>query len=83
MARYTVIESKRWIANDGRGASVYGAVPYRSAAEKERDGWRVECVGWTLRNEDNGTVGIGRPPFETKEAAENHLQLMRDRGLAS
>lgn len=62
-----VIESRRWRNQDGRTASLYGAVPY--AQDAEREGWTVETVGFTIRHPD-GTIGLGRAPFETREAAQ-------------
>lgn len=70
MNRYEVIPSRRWQSNAGRTASVYGAVPYRSDAEKARDGWQVVTVGWTIRDNARGTVGICRPPFSDRADAE-------------
>jgi hypothetical protein len=70
MNRYEVIPSRRWQSAAGRTASIYGAVPYRSDAEKARDGWQVVTVGWTIRDNDRGTVGIGRAPFATRADAD-------------
>lgn len=58
-----VIESKRWInSRTGQTASIYGAVPYTSAADQLD--WAVEAVGFTWRCQD-GTVGLGRRPVST------------------
>lgn len=65
--RYEVIESKRWQHSDGRTASIYGALPWVS--EADRAGWQVVTVGWTVRNPINGQVGIGRPPCKTRDEA--------------
>lgn len=80
MPHYTIIESKVWVRDDGARASIYGAVPYHSESERKR--WNIIRQGFTLRNEDSGTVGIGRPPFETIEQAQDHLAMMKARGLA-
>jgi hypothetical protein len=69
-----VIEARRWrhtgnAANPatGRTASPYGAAPWLS--ENDRSAWTLEVVGWTIKHPD-GTVGLGREPFATKEAAQ-------------
>lgn len=63
-----VIPSRRWKnAVTGATASVYGALPYVSDAD--RDNWAVETVGYSIQNDD-GTVGSGRPPYPTAEAAQ-------------
>jgi hypothetical protein len=67
--RYRVIESKRWVNKmTGATASVYGAVPWSSGADKPN--WSVETVGWTVEDMKNGTVGIGRPPWKSKSEAQ-------------
>jgi hypothetical protein len=62
------IESKVWRNYiTGQTASVCGAVPYHNAAECAE--WQIVTRGWTIEHDD-GTRGIGRVPFETREAAE-------------
>ena len=68
---FEVIESKRWVCDDGRTASIYGACPYTSDAERSQ--WRIEVVGYTVRHQKTGTVGIGRQPWLTLQAAEDWL----------
>jgi hypothetical protein len=68
---YEVIESKAWKHKDGQTASVYGAVPYLSDAEKHN--WKIETLGFTVRNNKTNTVGIGRKPWATKAEAEAWL----------
>lgn len=69
MSHYTIIESRVWVnAVTGQRASVYGAVPYTS--ERECGQWALQTVGWTVRNNHNGTVGIGRRPWDTREEAQ-------------
>lgn len=65
---YEVIEHKVWKHANGRTASLYGSVPYLSAEEKLN--WKVETVGFTVRNNHTNTVGIGRKPWATKAEAE-------------
>jgi hypothetical protein len=78
MKRYEVIESRHW-KNDRTGAtaSLYGAVPYQRDAKAE--GWEVVTTGFTIRDNVEGTVGIGRKPFDTQEEAETVAQTMNDR----
>jgi hypothetical protein len=68
---YEVIESKAWKHKDGRTASLYGAVPYLSDAEKQN--WKIETLGFTVRNNKTNTIGIGRTPWATKAEAEAWL----------
>jgi hypothetical protein len=68
---YEVIEHKVWKHTNGRTASLYGSVPYLSAEEKLN--WKVETVGFTVRNNHTNTVGIGRKPWATKAEAEAWL----------
>ena len=68
---FDIIESKRWICNDGRTASIYGSCPW--ASDSERNEWRIQVVGFTVRHKKTGTVGIGRKPWETLEAAQDWL----------
>lgn len=68
MTRYDVIPSRRWQRDDGRTASVYGSVPWVS--DSERDRWSMVNVGWTVRDNQRGTIGVGRAPWATREEAE-------------
>jgi hypothetical protein len=68
MKRYEVIESKMWKRDDGASASIYGAVPWTSAAEEKR--WKIVTRGYTVRDNVSGTVGIGRQPWKTREEAQ-------------
>lgn len=65
---YEVIESRRWEGPNGRQASIYGAVPYTSPAEKPQ--WKIVTVGYTVRNQRTGTVGVGKPPWKTQAEAQ-------------
>lgn len=66
--RWEVVESRVWKRDDGAKASIYGACPWASDAEKPR--WQVVGQGWTLRNLRSGTVGTGRVPYATREEAQ-------------
>ena len=68
---FDIVESKKWVCDDGRTASIYGSCPWVSASE--RDQWRVQIVGYTVRHKKTGIVGIGRKPWETLEEAEKWL----------
>jgi hypothetical protein len=68
MSRYTVIESKAWKCDDGRTASLYGAVPWTSEGEASR--WKLVTRGYTVQDNVTGTIGIGRVPWPTRAEAE-------------
>ena len=68
MARFEVIESKSWLRDDGRTASIYGALPWVTEREKPR--WKKITRGYTVRDNERGTVGIGRQPWPTREEAQ-------------
>jgi hypothetical protein len=67
MANGKVIEARVWKHSSGRTASVHGAVPWTTEAEKLE--WSMQTVGYTIQHPD-GTVGLGRKPFATKTEAE-------------
>ena len=62
-----VIEAKHWRHTSGRTASIYGAVPYYTDAQ--RGEWAIETKGFTWRM-SNGTVGLLRPAAKTRAEAE-------------
>jgi hypothetical protein len=68
MQKFEIIESKHWKHITGRTASIYGAVPWTSS--DDAGNWSIMSAGWTVRNNQTGTVGTGRKPFQTKEEAE-------------
>ena len=68
MPTYEVVESKVWKRDDGQTASIYGACPWTNPTEKAR--WTIVQQGFTVRNNVRGTVGIGRKPWTTREAAQ-------------
>jgi hypothetical protein len=76
-----VIPARRWrnVVN-GRAVSIYGCVPWTSDAEKAD--WTLETSGWTWRN-DNGTVGLSRPPAKTREEAEQIMRTFNNLGVES
>jgi len=68
---FDIIESKRWVCDDGRTASIYGSCPWTN--DLERDSWRVQIVGYTVQHKKTGIVGIGRKPWKTLEDAQDWL----------
>lgn len=66
---YRVVESKVWQhRQSGRKVSPYGACPWTSDAEKAD--WELISQGWTLFDRQANTVGCGRVPWPTQEAAQ-------------
>lgn len=66
-----VIESLGWInIVTGHTASVYGAVPYTTQADKPN--WKIERLGYTWEL-DNGTIGLGRMPMATLKEAQDFM----------
>lgn len=68
MTRFEVIESKSWKRDDGATASIYGAVPWTSPTEEKR--WKVVTRGYTVRDNERGTIGVGRKPWDTRAEAQ-------------
>ena len=77
MARYEVIESMVWKRDDGKTASIYGAVPWTSPAEEKR--WAVVSRGWTILDKHQNTIGLGRVPFMTHEEARAHADKINQK----
>jgi hypothetical protein len=76
-----VIEARHWKHKDsGATASLYGSIPWSGRPGDRKEDWQLVGVGWTIQWED-GTIGIGRQPFKTKEEAENFLVEREQRGL--
>jgi|SRR5580704_1421938 hypothetical protein len=70
VANYSVVESKVWQhKTTGRKVSPYGACPWTSDAEKTE--WELVPQGWTLFDRQSNTVGCGRVPWPTREAAQS------------
>ena len=62
-----VIPHKVWCnSRTGKTVSRFGAVPYSDA---DRHEWELVTAGWTVQHPD-GTVGVGRFAFQTKEEAQ-------------
>lgn len=68
-SRYEIIESRVWIhAVTGARVSPYGAAPW--TRESDRANWTLATVGYTVRENRKGTIGIGRLAFLTREQAQ-------------
>ena len=74
MEKYEIVEAKVWKHTNGMTASIYGSCPWVSDADKPN--WSLTVVGYTIRNNVLGIVGIGRTPFKTYDEAKNHLMSM-------
>jgi len=63
MTTYTVIESRAYVNPLASfKVSPYGAHP--------GPGWTLQTVGFTVRNNRTGTVGIGRVPWTNRDDVE-------------
>lgn len=59
-----VVVAKRWVNNvTGATASVHGSLPVG-------DGWEVQDHGFDIFWSGDGTIGRGKPVFETKAEAQ-------------
>jgi hypothetical protein len=66
---YEVIESKVWKHKvTGQLVSIYGACPW--TVDSDRPNWEMVTRGWTVENPYTGEIGIGRPPWQTREEAQ-------------
>lgn len=73
---WEIRESKRWVHNSGRTASIYGAVPYTSDADKAN--WYIETCGYSFYDTRSNTIhNFGRrwtlPEAENKVTELNNL----------
>lgn len=66
--RYEIIESKVYLRDDGRTFSIHGACPWNNEVDKQR--YTLEVRGYTVRDKQTNTVGIGRVPWKTREEAQ-------------
>jgi hypothetical protein len=81
MSRFQLETAKRWVNTDGRTASIYGACPYVSDADKAN--WSIVEVGYTIRDNKTNTVGMGRTPYQSKYDAAlivSNLNTLIDQG---
>jgi hypothetical protein len=51
---WTIRESKNWKHTSGRTASIYGAVPYYTDADKKH--WTIETNGYSFYDDRTNTV---------------------------
>jgi hypothetical protein len=70
MSRFEAIESRHYVNNAGRTASIYGAAPWVTEAQRIGEVWRIVHAGYTVRDNERGTVGYGRPPLATMAEAQ-------------
>ena len=62
-----VVPAKHWKNKlTGATASIHGSVPWRGA---DKEDWEVVEAGFTISWPD-GTFGIGREPFASRERAQ-------------
>lgn len=73
--KYFVIPSSIYQRDDGKTASIYGAVPWQSDAERDR--WSIVNKGYTVQNPLTGQIGIGAKPWATREEAEAYANMHR------
>ena len=76
--RFEVIPSVHWARDDGLQASIYGACPWTSDAERER--WNKVQAGFTIRDNKNNTVGgYASLPYNASfaEASDTMAKLNR------
>jgi len=57
-----------WIHTSGRKASVYGSAPYLT--ESDKADWQIVESGWTWRDDQRGTIGLGRASVATLQEAQ-------------
>lgn len=70
MQTIQVIPAKRWQHTNGSTASLYGAVPWTSQADKPN--WQIVTIGYTWQVVDGRgsvTIGLGKMPVKTLEEA--------------
>ena len=66
MERYGIVKSFYWKHKSGRTASIYGSLPWTSAADAEN--WKMVQRGWAIKDNHENTVGrIGRPSATLQE----------------
>ena len=71
MQEISVVPFYVYVHTSGRQASIWGACPWTSEAERQE--WAEECRGWTWRvvgNDGSVTEGLSRPPAKTWEEAD-------------
>ena len=81
MERYTIVPYRYWQnQNTQAKASIFGACPWTSLEDKVN--WSLISKGYTIRDNHNGTQGLGHPPCETMGAAQLWLLALEalDRG---
>ena len=71
MALARAVIAKEWRHVSGKTASTGGAPPWGTLAPDPD--WAMANCGWTIEHPD-GTRGIGRAPFATREEAQAWIE---------
>jgi hypothetical protein len=74
-AQYEVVPAHIYQRDDGKTASIHGALPWHTDSEKER--WKVVQVGFTVYNPYTNQYGTGRAPFATADEAQAYADKYR------
>lgn len=73
MARFEIVPSRRYRnIQTNATVSIYGACPWCS--ESEKSAWVTETVGFSIRGNHTGTIGMGQIPAKIFEEAESRLK---------
>ena len=72
-----IVPSMAWVhTENGQRVSIYGACPWTHPRDIQY--WKKRQVGWTTYNIREGTYGLGREPFATREGIEAFLKAHPD-----
>lgn len=75
MERYTIVPSRYWLNEKTKTkASIFGSTPWSSASDKVN--WTLTTTGYTIRDNRNGTIGMGKQPARTLQEAQIRLQAL-------
>lgn len=72
-----IIPHEVYVHSSGRTASMWGACPWQSEAERHE--WTKRRRGWTWMMDD-GTIGLGRQPTDYTTAVEVANRINGQRG---
>lgn len=75
MERYTIVPYRYWLNDRTQDkASIFGSLPWTSQEDKVN--WSLVNAGFTIRDNLNGTQGMGKPPAKTLEEAQARIQAL-------
>jgi hypothetical protein len=75
MNKFEVIPHRYWFnRTTGARASLYGAAPWTNDAEAQQ--WERVIDGWTIRNNQTGTIGTARTPVASIGEAHALIRAM-------